>query len=270
MAGRKKKEVSLSTLKRRVAPLIDTRATDDNGVLIQRDRKVTVIDIFGTEQRAAVAYYVSDLLAKGFNNQQIIVAIKDKYDLTWSMRQLNVVKELLKRIWRAEMAHEMGDQIAREVATIDTQLKETWEAWEFSKKGIKHNKKRTEKSSSDAPEMNYNLEEIINEENITAGDIKFMQHINELGKEKRKLLGLYAPEKKENQGGGNTAIQLNIVGDGASQDAASVMRTILNMGNPQPIPVQEAQVVEEAKPESAEQQQMNMDIDKFMQDLLDD
>ena len=48
------------------------------------------------------------------------------------------------------------------------------------------------------------------------------------------------------------------------------MRTILNMGNPQPIPVQEAQVVEEAKPESAEQQQMNMDIDKFMQDLLDD
>ena len=138
-------------------------------------------------------------------------------------------------MWRCEMAHSMNDQIAREVATIDTQLKEAWEAWEFSKKGIKHKRTRSENSASKAQIMDYKVEEVITEEDITAGDVKFLEHINNLGKEKRKLLGLYAPEKK----GDNdvkTAIQFNLVGDGAGGEITSMMQSIMQGAvAPQPI-----------------------------------
>lgn len=254
-------------IRKQAIGLLDNRSTDNDGMLIKRDKKVTMLDIFGTEQKTAVAYYVSDLLAKGFNNQQIVVAVKDKYDLNWNIQKVNLVKMLLHKLWRAEMAHSMNDQIAREIATLDTQIKEAWEAWEFSKKGIKHTKSRTEKSESKAPEMQYNLVEIINEENVTAGEVKFLQHINELGKEKRKLLGLYAPEKKD-AGGPKTAVQLNFVGEGAGEGGLSVLSQILSMGMPQQQQAIE-RPAEDVEPVPVESQQQEVDIDKLMEEFLD-
>lgn len=259
---------SAEKIKKTAIGLLDNRSTDNDGMLIKRDKSVTMLDIFGTEQKTAVAYYVSDLLAKGFNNQQIIVAIKDRYGLDWNMQKVNVVKQLLHKMWRCEIAHTMNDQIAREVATIDTQLREAWEAWEFSKKGIKHNKTRTENSKSEAPEMQYDLTEIINEENVTAGDIKFLQHINDLGKEKRKLLGLYAPEKKEN-GNPNTAVQLNFVGESAGESGFNILSQILSMGTPQQKQQAVETEVEYVEPVSVEKaNKEEVDIDKLMEDLI--
>ena len=257
-------------IRKQAIGLLDNRSTDNDGMLIKRDKKVTMLDIFGTEQKTAVAYYVSDLLAKGFNNQQIVVAVKDKYGLNWNIQKVNIVKALLHKLWRAEMAHSMNDQIAREISTIDTQLRETWEAWEFSKKGIKHTKKRTENSNSEAPEMKYNLEEIINEENVTAGDIKFLQHINDLGKEKRKLLGLYAPEKKDN-GGPQTAVQFNIVGEGAGGEITDLMETIMRGApkvaqKPQNTQIEDVQVVDDNSTQSPTGS--DTDIDKLIEDIL--
>jgi len=201
-------------------------------------------------------------LAKGFNNQQIIVAIERRYGLKWTIHKVNVVKTLLHKMWRCEMAHSMNDQIAREVATIDTQIKEAWEAWEFSKKGIKRKKTRTENSNSPAPEMKYDVTEIINEEDTTAGDVKFLQHINDLGKEKRKLLGLYAPEKK-NDSDPRTAIQFNIVGDGAGGEITNLMENIIKGAPKQQIKpqdaVEEAQVVTDDDNESDNMSGVNID-----------
>ena len=248
--------------------LLDNRSTDNDGMLIKRDKKVTMLDIFGTEQKTAVAYYVSDLLAKGFNNQQIIETIQKEYGLTWNIRQVNIIKELLHKLWRCEMAHSMSDQIAREVATIDTQMKEAWAAWEFSKKGIKHTKKRKTDSKSPAKEMTFGAEEIITDEDVTAGDVKYLIHINDLGKEKRKLLGLYAPEKKE-KGGPQTAVQLNFVGEGAGDGGLNVLSQILSMGMPQQQQAIEttAEVVEPVPVEAAPKEEI--DIDKLMEELLD-
>lgn len=180
-----------------------------------------MLNLFGDEQKTAVAYFVSDLLAKGFNNQQIIETVRNKYNLEWSLYQVNKVKLLLHKMWRCEMAHTMEDQIAQEVASIDTQIKETWEAYEFSKKGIKHKKTRTEGSTSKAAEMQYDLTEVVVEEDTTPGDVKYLQHLNDLGKEKRKLLGLYAPEAKTpGSGTNNGTINFVVVGsDGNSLGA---------------------------------------------------
>lgn len=236
--GRKPKTVN--EIRKIAIGLLDNRSSDNDGMLIKRDQKVTMIDIFGTEQKTVVAYFVSDLMAKGFNNQQIIVAIENKFGLTWSVRQVNVVKELLHKMWRCEMAHSMNDHIAREVATIDTQIKETWEAWEFSKRGIKNTKKRNTDSKSEAPEMDFTVEEIITDETTSAGEVKFLQHLNDLGKEKRKLLGLYAPEKK-NDDSVKTAVQFNIVGEGAGGEITSMMASIMKGAGAMQQPVQQQQ-----------------------------
>lgn len=263
-----KKSQSIEAIKKKAIGLIDNRSTDNDGMLIKRDQKVTMLDIFGDEQKTAVAYYVSDLLAKGFNNQQIIDTVKKKYNLEWKMVHVNKVKELLHKLWRCEMAHSMNDQIAREVATIDTQLKEAWTAWEFSKKGIKHEKKRTTKSSSPAAEMSFDVTEVITDEDTTAGDVKFLQHINDLGKEKRKLLGLYAPEKKDN-GGPQTAVQLNFVGDNAGESGFNVLGQILSMGAPKQPQVVEA-TAEVVEPVVEEKVNDDIDIDKLMEEIMNE
>lgn len=246
----RKKAVTAESIRRQAIGLLDNRSTDNDGMLIKRDQKVSMIDIFGTEQKTVVAYFVSDLLAKGFNNQQIIVAIEKKFGLKWSIQKVTIMKELLHKMWRCEMAHTMNDQIAREVATIDTQIKEAWEAWEMSKRGIKHKQTRNTNSASPAQMMDYRVEEHITDETTSPGDVKFLQHIGELGKEKRKLLGLYAPEKRES-GGPQTAVQFNIVGDGAGGEITSLMQTIMQGAvSPQAAPqqVEEAQVVPVEQP----------------------
>ena len=263
-----KRPKTIEQIKKTAIGLLDNRSTDNEGLLIKRDRKVTMLDIFGTEQKTAVAYYVSDLLAKGFNNQQIIETVRNKYGLEWTIRQVSVVKALLHKMWRCEIAHTMNDQIAREVATLDTQIKETWEAWEFSKRGISQKTTRKEDSDSEAPEMKYKVEEVVTQENTTAGDVKFLQHLNELGKEKRKLLGLYAPEKKgESQ---PQAVQFNLIGEGAGSEAFNMLGQILSMGTPQ----QQQPITEETAAEVVDSipvvkgRDEDANIDELMAELM--
>ena len=267
-----KQKQSLESIKKKAIGLIDNRSTDNDGMLVKRDRRVTMLEIFGDEQTTAVAYYVSDLLAKGFNNQQIIETVKKKYNLEWKMVHVNKVKALLHKMWRCEIAHTMNDQIAREVATIDTQIKEAWEAWEFSKKGIKHTRKRDAKQGSPAKEMTFDITEVITDEDTTAGDVKFLQHINDLGKEKRKLLGLYAPEKKSGDGV-QTAVQFNLVGEGAGGEIVGLMQEIMKgapaaQQQPKNVVVEDAQVVEEHNPAVNDPQEV--DIDKLMNEILNE
>lgn len=262
-----KKEKSLASIKRQAIGLIDSRHTDNEGLLVQRDRKVTMLDLFGgSEEKAAIAYFVSDLLAKGFNNQQILETVNKKYDLEWKIRHVNTMKELLHKLWRCEIAHTMNDQIAREVATIDTQLKETWAAWEFSKKGIQHKKSRSEKKvGDDTLEGSYDLSEVICEEDTTAGDVKFLQHINDLGKEKRKLLGLYAPEKKEGSAGPQ-AVQFNLIGEGAGGEVVNLIDSIMSGASSVVKPtVEDAGVAETV----SSQPSADFDIDELMNEFLD-
>lgn len=260
-----KKVQSIEAIKKKAIGLIDNRSTDNDGMLIKRDQKVTMLDIFGDEQKTAVAYYVSDLLAKGFNNQQIIETVKKKFNLEWKMVHVNRVKELLHKMWRCEMAHSMNDQIAREVATIDTQLKEAWAAWEFSKKGIKHTRSRKTDQKSPAAEMTFGVEEVITDEDTTAGDVKFLEHINNLGKEKRKLLGLYAPEKKGDDES-KPNVHFNLIGEGAGGEIMEMMSNIMSgvtTQQPKNVVVEDAQVIED----NAAEGQQQADFDNIWEEL---
>ena len=165
----------------------------------------------------------------------------------------------------------VDNQILLELAVIDTQIKELWEAWEFSKKGIKHTKSRKTKSTSPADEMTFDVTETIVDDDTTAGDPRYMQQITALGTERRKLLGLYAPEKKEDKSTGNTAIQLNVVGQGAGVEAADVMKAILSQGTPAALSteVEEAQVVKEpVEVKVTPEQQQEQDMEAFWNEFM--
>ena len=229
--------------------LIDTRkiADTDTGLIVAKKRKLSVSTFFKTDQSAAIAFFMSDMYAKGFNDEQIQRVVNEKYNLEWNMTQVRTMKTLIRKLWRAQMAHDMNEQITEEVNAINVQIKECWEAWERSKKGTLSKTTRKAESQGDVPgsENTYSLEETLLKEDTNTGEVKYMSLINELGKEKRKLLGLYAPEKKEVKGNGNTAIQINVVGgDG---QAAQALDNVLFGGTSQPEP--ENYSVEDAEAE---------------------
>lgn len=272
----KKQPQSVVGVDKQVLGMIDTRATDDDTLVLQRQRNTTMATFFGTDQMSAVAYYVSDLVAKGFNDKQILDVVNKKYEINWTLNKVRVCKALLRKVWRAETACQMEDQIAQELASINTQEKEAWEAWEFSKKGIKNKRSRTTKSEGEIGENTYDLTEIIEDENTTAGEIKFLQHINELHKEKRKLLGLYAPEKvSKNDTNKPTAVQFNIVGDSAAGSVGNVMNALLGGANnaieqPQAVEETQAQVVEAPAHQTTNKTDSNiLDIDSFIEELME-
>lgn len=272
----KKKPQTVVGVDKQVLGMIDTRATDDDTLVLQRQRNTTMATFFGTDQMSAVAYYVSDLVAKGFNDKQILDVVNKKYEINWTLNKVRVCKALLRKVWRAETACQMEDQIAQELASINTQEREAWEAWEFSKKGIKNKRSRTTKSEGAIGENTFDLTEIIEDENTTAGEIKFLQHINELHKEKRKLLGLYAPEKvSKNDTNKPTAVQFNIVGDSAAGSVGNVMNALLGGANntveqPQAVENAQAQVVEVPVQAADKKEDSTLDIDSFIEELMED
>ena len=271
----KKKPRTATTIDKKVLGMIDPRATMNDELVLKKQREVTMNTYFGTDQMSAVAYYVSDLVAKGFNEKQILDVVNKKYDLKWNLSAVRTCKALLRKVWRAETACLIEDQVAQELASIQTQEKEAWEAWEFSKKGIKKSSKRTTHSTGDAPELTYDLTEIIDNENVTEGNIKFLEHINELHKEKRKLLGLYAPDKRAvgaQEKGGPTAIQFNFVGD-TNDGVGSKLAELLG-GNMAAFvapeqPVEEAQVVETKPAQKSEDEELNERVNAFFEELME-
>lgn len=269
----KKEKMTAAKIDKKVLGMVDTRATDDDSLILKRQRNTTMATFFGTDQMSAVAYYVSDLVAKGFNDKQIVDVVNEKYEINWNLNKVRVCKALLRKVWRAETACQMEDQIAQELASINTQEREAWEAWEFSKKGIKRKRSRTENSNGEIGENTYDLTEIINEEDTSAGEIKFLQHINELHKEKRKLLGLYAPEKASKNGADKpTAVQFNIVGDSAAGSVGNVMSALLGGGNKAveqtaEVVEEQAQVIDTATQQA---QENTLDIDSFIEELMED
>lgn len=231
--------------------------TIQNKELVPTCKDADITSFFGTEKASAVAYFVSDLIAKGFNDSEILETVQKKYDLEWKIRDLKKVKLLLHKLWHDDIAHTQQEQIEAELAAIQTQQKELWASWELSKKGKKKTSK-TGKSTSPSDDMTYDMTEIVLEEDDKAGDPKIMALINDLGKEKRKLLGLYAPEKKQlglNAGTNNGTINVVLVGsDGAA------------LGAPQQQPERQVEEVD-SEEVSAEDEEFN-DIDEMYNGIV--
>jgi len=105
--------------------------------------------------------------------------------------------------WRQNRVESIELNLQLELNRIDTLVREAWEAWDKSKQDYQKRKMRQDRVPSIEGEGVGNGESDmalvkasqITEEMTECGDPRYIETINRLLIERRKLLGLYAPEK---------------------------------------------------------------------------
>lgn len=155
------------------------------------------------QKREARREIVGELYRKGYSIRQIRKEVMRRLDLpTCSTRTVhNDVHALLKE-WREARIEDIDAAIQLELSRIDNILQELWEQWEKSKENFT----QTEEKRKGAPRRNRregsteiattNVERT-EKQIVSIGDVSIIAEIRKQLAERRKLLGLYAPEKRE-------------------------------------------------------------------------
>lgn len=117
--------------------------------------------------RLARLEIVATLYKRGYSIRKIQSEVMKRLDLrTYALGTVHSDIKILMEEWRENRIEDMDAALQLELERIDDMVKEAWEAWGKSKT-----------------------------------DPRYLEIINKLLIERRKLLGLYAPEKKDIQGG---------------------------------------------------------------------
>ena len=150
---------------------------------------------------------VSQLYKRGYAIRTIRAEVMRRLDLaTYSLSTAHSDIRTLLEEWRESRLEDMDDAMQLELTRIDDTVRELWEQWEKSKEDYT----RTQRKRKGAPERNntggennirtFSVEE--KSQNVVGlGNPAYISEIRQQLAERRKLLGLYAPEKKDIQGG---------------------------------------------------------------------
>lgn len=149
---------------------------------------------------------VAELYKKSYSYPKIKTEVMKRLGLeTYSLKTVHGDVQSLLKEWRQTRIEDMDLALQVELERIDSQITELWEAWEKSKTDhkTKHQKQKGElgagiskKGELDSTIRTTHIEKTEKEE-INFGDARYQAEITRLGIERRKLLGLYAAEKKE-------------------------------------------------------------------------
>lgn len=153
---------------------------------------------------------VAQLYKRGYTLRAIREEVMRRLDLpTYSVSTVHGdIKSLLKE-WRDSRLDDIDDALQLELSRIDDTVKELWEQWEKSKEDYT----KTQRKRKGAPVRNATQENNATGENIKTfsveehtsnvvglGNPAYISEIRQQLSERRKLLGLYAPEKRDIQG----------------------------------------------------------------------
>lgn len=158
------------------------------------------------EQKLLRMDIIAPLFKRGWSYREIREEVMKRLGLaTYSLRTVKLDVDALLKEWRETRIADMDLSVQLELQRIDDLIKEAWEAWEKSKED--YEKQRGSQDAVPVPSDGEggNVEESIlvthlkqSRENIrSCGDPRYLELINKLLIERRKLLGLYAPEKKD-------------------------------------------------------------------------
>jgi len=163
------------------------------------------------QKKQARLEIVAQLYKRGYSIRSIRAEVMKRLDLpTYSTRTVhNDIGTLLDE-WRDSRISDMNDALELELARIDDTVRELWEQWEKSKtdytrtattrKGAPANRRNSEgDGQNERPIQTYAVENK-QEQVVRLGDPSYISEIRAQLAERRKLLGLYAPEKKDIQG----------------------------------------------------------------------
>lgn len=153
---------------------------------------------------------VAQLFKRGYSYPEIKREVMARLDLpTYSLSTVSKDVNTLLAEWRECRIENLDYALQLELQRIDDLIKEAWEAWEKSKEdGVERTSKQKGVPMPDGEEGDENrvlttAMEQTQKEVHPCGDPRYLDMIHKLLIERRKLLGLYAPENRvlEHRGG---------------------------------------------------------------------
>lgn len=144
-----------------------------------------------TPQIAADLKFCEHWHVRGKTDAQLAEMLAKIRPYTLSRQQVNADLQKLRAMWEESAITKRGDAIARELAGLQAQEDELWEAWEKSKLAAKT---RTVESSKEAGEKKSSKKERVTTEE-QCGEAQFQKLIADIRVQRRQLLGLDAPAK---------------------------------------------------------------------------
>lgn len=150
---------------------------------------------------------VSGLFKKGYSRRKIREEVMKRLNIeTYSLQTVQKDIQTLLDEWREARLEDTDELVTLELARIDDTCRELWEQWEKSKENYtKQTRKQKGSPSRDAETGQTSIKtyqtERTDTEVIMLGDPSYIAEIRKQLEERRKLLGLYAPEKTEVSGG---------------------------------------------------------------------
>ena len=150
---------------------------------------------------------VSTLYKRGYSYRKIKEEVMKRLDLqTYSLQTVKRDIQTLLDEWRESRLEDTDELVTLELARIDDTCRELWEQWEKSKENFtRQTRKQKGSPTRDAETGQTSIRTYQTErtetEVVCLGDPSYIAEIRKQLEERRKLLGLYAPEKKELSGG---------------------------------------------------------------------
>ena len=150
---------------------------------------------------------VSTLYKRGYSYRKIKEEVMKRLDLkTYSLQTVKRDIQTLLDEWRESRLEDTDELVTLELARIDDTCRELWEQWEKSKENFtRQTRKQKGSPTRDAQTGQTSIKTTLAERTETdiqgLGDPSYIAEIRKQLEERRKLLGLYAREKKELSGG---------------------------------------------------------------------
>ena len=164
-------------------------------------------DIRQRQKKLARLEIVATLYKRGYSIRKIQSEVMARLDLkTYSVATVHSdIKSLLEE-WRENRIEDMDAALQLELERIDDTVRELWEQWEksktdYTKTARKQKGSPTRDEQTGQTSIHTYQTERTDTEVIRLGDPSYISEIRMQLAERRKLLGLYAPEKKDIQGG---------------------------------------------------------------------
>ena len=148
---------------------------------------------------------VAELYRHGYSYREIREEVMNRLGIAkYSLKTVHDDIKALLAEWR-EMRQLNVDELQQlELQRIEETIKEAWAAWEKSK--TDYDKKRSKQygvpaAKGEGGNGDNSIEttalEQSKEEVVQSGDVRYLDIIHKVSVERRKILGLYAPEKRE-------------------------------------------------------------------------
>jgi hypothetical protein len=145
---------------------------------------------------------VADLYKRGNSLRKVREEVMRRLDLkSYSLQTVHADVKLLLKEWRESRIEKTDEAVQLELERIDDTIRELWDEWERSKQNYtKTSNKRKgapvkDKEKGTSTLRTYQKEEVETDV-ICMGDVSYISEIRHQLIERRKLLGLYAPEEK--------------------------------------------------------------------------